>query len=154
MKIILILIALFFTQVQTPDFESDCDNISSWVGEIQGVEQAKGKSPYLMAECHTNLNYDLIWVVGKKTDITALRLNNHLKKESDSEIENLKCFAFVIPKTLPSKPENEFDVYDYVFPSAVKVYSKKAGNWELIETKKVDSFSQFGELKLRTVTQK
>jgi hypothetical protein len=63
-------------------------------------------------------------------------------------------FAFVIPKTEPTEPENEFDVFDYVFPSDVKIYKKNTGTWKLINTERVESFEQLGELKLKTVTRK
>lgn len=134
MSNIFIFIVLLFTQEQTPIFESDCDDLSIWEGGIQGVERSKKSYPYKMAECHSNLHYDLIW--------------------TKSETEQQTCFAFVIPKVEPSEPENEFDIYDYVFPSDVKIYRKNAATWQLISTERVGSFEQLGELKLKTVTKK
>ena len=155
MSNIFIFIALLFAQEPTPNFEADCDDLSSWVGGIQGIERSKKTYPYMMAECHTNLNYDLIWVKPKKeSEDLSFRLMQHLNSKTDEEIDQLKCFAFVIPKVEPVEPENEFDVYDYVFPSDVKIYEKNNGTWQLINTERVESFEQLGELKLKTVTKK
>ncbi|MEQ8237834.1 MAG: hypothetical protein RIA69_01410 [Cyclobacteriaceae bacterium] len=154
MYYLITLFTLLFAQEQTPNFEADCDELSSWIGGIQGVEQSRKTTPYLMAECHSNLNYDLIWVLPKNSDITAFRLTQHLNNGTDKEIEKLRSFAFVIPKVDPIEPENEFDVYDYVFPSYVEVYTRNNGTWKLINTEQIESFEQLGELKLKTVTKK
>ena len=154
MNIYVIILIIGLLQETTPNFESDCDNLQVWIGGIQGISDFKSPSPLPFAECHTNLNYDLIWVPNKQfpqDDISPNNLTKYLNGEQNG-FKEFKCFAFVIDKVEPTNPENEFHVYDYVFPSDVKVYNKQNDTWRLLLTEKVNNFEELGELKRKTIT--
>lgn len=131
------------------DFLSDCDSLKIWHGGIQGTPSDDLTCCYLMAQCQTNKHFDLIIYSESQTELEdGIDYKNNRIKD---DLEKVEYFAFEIPKKKPDYPENEFDTFDYVYPSTVKVYKRKNENWEVIHEVKVNSFEELGELKLKTL---
>lgn len=131
------------------DFCSDCDSLEIWQGGIQGVNKHPESCCYVMAQCFTNRHYDLL--VYRQDEVSLQEGTNNESNSLNREIENAIYYAFEIPKVKPKKPENSFDLFEYVFPSEVNVYQKKDNSWDLIKTQTVKSIVELGELKLNTI---
>ncbi|MDX1652269.1 MAG: hypothetical protein R3277_07250 [Brumimicrobium sp.] len=131
------------------DFLSDCDSLQIWQGGIQGTPSDDLTCCYLMAQCQTNKHFDLIIYSESQLELEdgADYKNNRIR----DDIKKVEYFAFEIPKKKPDNPENEFDTFDYVYPSTVTVYKRKNKNWEVIQKVKIHSFEELGELKLNTL---
>jgi hypothetical protein len=131
------------------NFLSICDSLQIWHGGIQGTPSDDLTCCYLMAQCQTNKHFDLIIYSESQTDLEdgADYKNNRIR----DDLKKVEYFAFEIPKKKPDDPENEFDTFDYVYPSTVKVYKRKNEIWEVIQEVKVNSFEELGELKLNTL---
>jgi hypothetical protein len=125
------------------DFLTGCDSLERWRGGIQGTQKHSMTCCYMMAQCFANKHYDLI--AFNEQDVQ--RRNS--KKTNDQKPTTY--FAFEIPKKIPETPENEFDTFDYIFPSDVKVYRKFDDGWYLINSERVETFQELGELKLNTL---
>jgi len=131
------------------DFLSDCDSLEIWHGGIQGTTRDDLTCCYLIAQCQTNRHFDLIVYHESQSELEdAVDYKNNRIKQG---LKNVEYFAFEISKKKPDNPENEFDTFDYVFPSAVRVYKFDNKNWKSIAEVRVESFEELGELKLKTL---
>lgn len=134
------------------DFCTDCDELEIWQGGIQGGPESDKSCCYVMGQCQTNKHYDII--VYSPREITLSEGTNSKEGVINSNISDATYYAFEIPKTKPKNPENEFDTFDYIFPSEVHVYQKTDSTWNVINTKKVHSFEDLGALKQQTINTK
>ncbi|WP_018342912.1 hypothetical protein [Cytophaga aurantiaca] len=134
------------------DFLTDCDSLDMWQGGIQGINVSDSTGPFIMAQCFANKNFDLIVYSNRKIE---LKEGTDFKGKSiKNGIAGAEYYAFEIPKKIPEEPENEFDTYDYVYPSEVKIYKLFEDGWYLIKRGKVDSFEELGRLKFNSVYKK
>jgi hypothetical protein len=144
------------------DFFKICDSLEVWQGGIQGTQVSDSTGPFIFAECHTNKEYDLIWVpkgniLEFKTLIGRDSLFKFYDKEERNHFQNLDCYSFVIPKkghisnNDSSCDCEDLDTYDYVFPSTVKVYKWTNNKWESKLSKTVRTFEELGQLKINTI---
>lgn len=131
------------------DFLSDCDSLEIWKGSIQGERHPSINCCYIMAQCFANKHYDV--VVFSNTDIDLQTGSNFYENRIVDGLNNVQYLAFEIPKKEPQFPENEFDTYDYVYPSSVTVYQKLSDGWHVINIERVESFEQLGALKTKTL---
>lgn len=133
------------------NFLADCDSLEMWLGGIQGVTVSDSTKPFIMAQCSANKHYDLIVYSKKAIDLEdgTDNANGVIKKVTGAEY-----YAFEIPKKLTEDPENEFDYYDYVYPSKVKIYKLFEDGWYLIKVANVNSFEELGRLKLNAIYKK
>jgi hypothetical protein len=134
------------------DFLSVCDSLEIWQGGIQGVPKSDSTGLYIMAQCFANKSFDLI--VYSNREIELKEGVDYKNRRIRNGIEGAVYYAFVIPKKVPENPENEFDTYEYVFPSKVKVYRYFPGGWILIKEKEVNSFEELGRLKINSIYNK
>ena len=134
------------------DFLTDCDSLEIWSGGIQGVERSDSTGVYLMAQCFSNKHYDLI--VYSEQVVDYKYAVDNVTKNINSKIDGASYYAYEIPKIIPKNHENEFDTYEYVYPSEVKVYKLFNDGWYLIRKEKVKSFEQLGRLKLNSLYNK
>ncbi|AHM62410.1 hypothetical protein D770_20805 [Flammeovirgaceae bacterium 311] len=133
------------------DFLSDCNSLETWQGAIQGVQNAGSPGIYIMGQCFSNRHYDVI-VYSRQ----AIKLGEATDTKSGNIRQGLPgatYYAFEIPKKEAEDPEDEFESFDYVFPSEVKVYQRREDGWYLINRKRVGSFEELGRLKLNTIQQ-
>jgi hypothetical protein len=141
------------TKISKIDFNflADCDSLEMWLGGIQGVPVSDSTKPFIMAQCFANKHYDLIVYSKKAIDLEdgTDYANGIIKKVNGAEY-----YAFEIPKKLAEDPENEFDYYDYVYPSKVKIYKLFDDGWYLIKEANVNSFEELGRLKLNSIYKK
>lgn len=131
------------------DFLSDCSSLEIWTGGIQGIEKSDSSHPYPMGRCITNKHYELIlFPTGEfeHSDFVSL-----IKKNKFSALQNAAMYAFEIPMKESEEQENEFDTFEYVFPSIVKVFKKFTDGWYLINSEKINSEEELGRLKLNTI---
>jgi hypothetical protein len=134
------------------DFLTDCNSLETWQGAIQGVETAGSPGIYVMGQCFANRHYDVIVYSNRE-----IKLGDATDTKSGDIKEGLPgatYYAFEIPKKEAVDPEDEFETFDYVFPSEVKVYERRNDGWYLINRKRVSSFEELGSLKLNTIQQK
>ena len=134
------------------NFLCDCDSLEFWQGGIQGVATSDSTGVYCMGQCATNLDFDII--LFSKNDLKLKDCREWKNKKTEriyDSIQGVEYYVFEIPKTKPVEPENEFDTYEYVYPSEVKVYKKFDEGWYLIKKETVNSFEQLGRLKLNTI---
>jgi len=131
------------------DFLSECDSLEVWKGGIQGTTEKQKTCCYIMAQCFSNKHYDVI--VFNENDLELNVGSSYQENRINDNLSNTTYFAFEIPKKVPESPENEFDTFDYIYPSDVKIYQKFSDGWYLIETIEVSSFEELGELKLKTI---
>lgn len=131
------------------DFLSECDSLEIWKGGIQGTTEKQKTCCYIMAQCFSNKHYDVI--VFNENDLELNVGSSYQENRINDNLVNTTYFAFEIPKKVPESPENEFDTFDYIYPSEVKIYQKFSDGWYLIETIEVSSFEELGELKLKTI---
>lgn len=130
------------------DFFTVCDNLELWKGGIQGVPSSDSTGPYIMGQCFGDAHFDIIVYAEKDVELSDAVINH---KDLNTSLEGVSYFAFEIPKVTKENPEDEFDLYDYVYPSEVKVYKNVEGEWRLINTKEVSSFEELGQLKLESI---
>ena len=128
------------------DFFTVCNNLEVWKGGIMGVESSDSTGPYIMGQCFGNKHFDLIVYSEKDIELSEAS-HNDLKKD----LPGASYFAFEIPKVEKEEPEDEFDLYDYVYPSEVKVYKWMQGGWYLVKVEEVTSFEELGALKLKSI---
>lgn len=134
------------------DFLCDCDSLEFWKGKIQGAKESDSLGIYCMGQCATNLNFDIILFSKVALELKDCReWENKKNKRIYDSIPGVEYYVFEIPKTKSLEPENEFDTYNYVFPSEVKVYKKFEDGWFLIKKEKVNSIEQLGSLKAKTI---
>jgi len=134
------------------NFLCDCDTLEFWKGGIQGVATSDSNGVYCMGQCATNLDFDII--LFSKDDLKLKDCGEWKNKKTEriyDSIHGVEYYVFEIPKTKPAEPENEFDTYEYVYPSEVKVYKKFDEGWYLIKKETVNNFEQLGRLKLNTI---
>ncbi|MFN8415747.1 MAG: hypothetical protein U0U66_05405 [Cytophagaceae bacterium] len=131
------------------DFLSDCDSLEMWLGTIQGIDRFDSTGPFIMAQCFANMHYDLIVYSSSKLELNNCA--NYKENRIVCNVSNVEYYAFQIPKKVPENPENEFDVFDYVYPSEVKIYKLFGKGWYQIDQQTINSFEELGRLKLKTI---
>ncbi|HSZ72650.1 MAG TPA: hypothetical protein VK750_08230 [Cytophagaceae bacterium] len=132
------------------NFLLDCDSLQLWKGRVEGARS--DSSLYIMAQCFANKHYDVI--VYSKKDIALKDAIDFNRQTIQDKLPGAFYYAYELPKVLPKNPENEFDTYDYVFPSEVKVYKLKNDGWYFTGKQKVNSLEELGRLKLLSFKQK
>ncbi|CAN5344122.1 hypothetical protein BH10BAC1_BH10BAC1_04540 [soil metagenome] len=134
------------------NFLCDCDSLEFWKGAIQGVQKSDSTGIYCMGQCSSNLDFDIVLFSKKNLELKDCReqKNKKIDRIYDS-IPDVEYYAFEIPKTIPLNPENEFNTYEYVYPSEVNVYKKFDDGWYLIRKETINSFEQLGRLKVNTL---
>lgn len=142
------------TKIEKIDFNflSDCDSLEMWLGGIQGVDVSDSTGPFIMAQCFSNKHFDLI--VYCDSEIGLKEGTDYNEKVIKNGINGAEYYAFEIPKKIPEEPENEFDTYDYVFPSIVKIYKLFEDGWYLIKKENINSFEELGRLKMNSIYKK
>ncbi len=131
------------------DFLSGCDSLEIWKGAIQGVPQSDSTGIYIMAQCASNMHFDLI--VYSERELTLDEASDRAGGTVTADIKDAAYYAFKIPKRKSINLEEELDTYDYFFPCEVDVYKYFADGWYLIQTKSVKSFEELGRLKLNAL---
>jgi len=134
------------------DFLTDCDSLEIWSGEIQGLQGQGPTGMYLMGQCFSTKHYDLI--INSGGNVSYHDAIDPITKKLKPRLFGAQYYVFEITKVVPENPENEFDTYDYVYPSEVKIYKLFDDGWYLINKETIDSFEELGTLKLNTVNQK
>lgn len=129
------------------DFLSECDSLEVWNGGIQGIDNDSLTCCYTMAQCNTNKDYDLI--IFENESLKLNRTIDFIGNQINDDLKNIIYYAFEIDKKESENPENEFDVFEYVYPSNVNVYRRFEDGWRFILTEKVESFQELGKLKQR-----
>lgn len=131
--------------VSRPDFLND-SCLEFWVGGIQRVEAS---SILVLGECFKGQNsYDMLAIPkgNIKNEIGSSLLNAF--KRSKNDVTAFKVYALLLPKKMQEEPENEFDKYDYIFPSEVKVYERnEQGEWIKLQDRKINSINELNSLK-------
>ena len=131
------------------DFLTDCKGLDIWRGAVQGVPASDAKALYIMAQCASNRQYDLIVYSEREIDLGAA---TDAKKGSIKKgLAGATYYAFEIPKKEAVDPQDEAETFEYVFPSEVKVYKLFEDGWYLINSKRVSSFEELGSLKINTI---
>ena len=128
------------------DYILNCEVIEFWEGSIQG---AGSREIYILGECYNEMSsYDIVLVPKK-----AYRNNLHtFNSNRDTWLNHFNAFVFFIGKQESKDPENEFDKYDYIFPSNVKVVkSTKDRQWLDIGNSKINSFEELGRFKVKLI---
>ncbi len=134
------------------NFLCDCDSLEFWEGGIQGVTTSDSTGVYCMGQCATNLDFDIILFSEKELKLNdCIEWKNNKTERIYDAIQGVEYYVFEIPKTKHAAPENQFDTYDYVYPSEVNVYKKFDEGWYLIKKETVKTFEQLGRLKLNTL---
>jgi hypothetical protein len=134
------------------DFLTDCDSLDMWQGGIQGMNVSDSTGPFVMAQCFSNKHFDLI--VYSNREIGLKEGTDFKEKSIKNGIAGAEYYAFEIPKKIPEDPENEFDTYDYIYPSEVKIYKLFDDGWYLIKRQNVGSFEELGRLKFNSIYKK
>ncbi|WP_224997690.1 hypothetical protein [Cesiribacter sp. SM1] len=133
------------------DFLTECDALETWQGAIQGVEASGNPGIYVMGQCASNRHYDVI--VHSNNNIKLGDATDTKSGDIREGLSGATYYAFEIPKKEAVDPEDEFETFDYVFPSEVRVYQRFEDGWYLINRKRVNSFEELGSLKLNTIQQ-
>ena len=134
------------------DFLTDCDSLDMWQGGIQGIDVSDSTGPFIMAQCFSNKHFDL--VIYSNREIGLKEGTNFKEKSIKNGITDAEYYAFEISKKTPENAENEFDTYDYIYPSEVKIYKLFQDGWYLIKRQNVNSFEELGRLKLKSIYKK
>jgi hypothetical protein len=134
------------------DFLSDCDSLEMWQGGIQGIDISDSTGPYIMAQCFSNKHFDLIVYCDREIGLNEGA--NFKEKFIKKGITDAEYYAFEISKKVQEESENEFDTFDYIFPSEVKIYKLFDDGWYLIKKKNINSFEELGRLKLNSIYKK
>ena len=136
----------------TVDFLSLCDSLEIWKGGIQGVPQSDSTGVYIMAQCASNKEFDLI--VYCERELSLDEATDYSKETIKNDIRDAAYYAFEIPKHKSINLEEGLDTYDYFFPCEVNVYKRFDDGWYLISKNRITSFEQLGRLKLNTIYKK
>jgi hypothetical protein len=134
------------------DFLSVCDSLEIWKGAIQGVPQSDSTGIYVMAQCASNVHFDLI--VYSERELSLDEASDRTKGTVKAGVQGATYYAFKIPKRKSINLEEELDTYDYFFPCDVDIYKRFEDGWYLIQTKPIQSVEALGRLKLNTVFNK
>lgn len=117
-----------------------------------GIQGAKLTSSSLLLGEYLDGTESLEFIFKSK-----MQLENYFEvfEESKSSIktleENFECYIFQVNTVLEKHPENEFDLYEYVYPQVVKIFKLENGVWEMKAQNKISTFEELGELKYKTV---
>lgn len=135
------------------DLPIDCSHLSEWHGGIQGTEAGSDSTCcFYMAECHEGHMFDVVWVPNELSNIKNGTITDSKRiTEMQGNKAEQHMFVFEIEKRENLNPTDEFERFEYVFPSEVKVYVQKGEDWFFCEKKIVASFEEFGELKLTSI---
>jgi outer membrane murein-binding lipoprotein Lpp len=131
------------------DFLSDCDALEIWQGTIQGVPNADARDMYIMAQCFSNREFDLIVYSNRKIGLSEAA--DDKAGTIKPNVPGAEYYAFEIPKREADPAEEETETFAYVFPSQVKVYKRFEDGWYQVHQEQVSSFEELGRLKLNTV---
>jgi len=135
------------TTQQSYNFVFNCDNLEVWYG---GIQPNPSGFLLLLGSCNDN-GPDSIY------EIALLPLS---KTKDDLELYNAKkdslpkyfdIYVFTIPTEEPKEPENEFDIYDYIFPNNASAYKYENKKWVKIAEEKVSTFEEYGRFKIATL---
>jgi hypothetical protein len=140
-----------YNSLENFDFLTDCDSLEIWQGGIQGLRYSKQSGIFIMAQCSSNKDFDLI--VYSDRQIELEEASDYKAGIIKKGIDDAEYYAFEIPKKKPDKPENEFDTFDYIFPCEVRVFKLVDQEWKIINSERVETFQQLGELKQKTINQ-
>ena len=77
-------------------------------------------------------------------------LSKLFENAKQNDYKGFHVFAFELPKVPKNKLENEH-VSDLKFPCNVVVKKYIDKEWKLLFNKKVNSFSDYGKLKIKTI---
>lgn len=140
------------SNLKKSNFSLECDSLEYWFGGLQGVGNQKAACCYKMAYCNSPKFYDLIWApenfVNFKQDMDNGELSTYFDETPEKE---LICYLFEVDKTENDNPQDEFDLYKYVYPSEVNVKIKSKGVWYNVDQQTVNTFEELGALKLETI---
>lgn len=120
-----------------------------WEGGIQGAKLAS--SGLLMSEYFDSTeSLDFIFKCKSQYE-SYFKIFDESKSSIKLLEENFDCNIFQVNMELNKNPENEFDIYKYVFPQVVRTFKLENGIWKLSNQNKINSFEELGELKYKTV---
>ena len=141
------------SNLEKSSFSLNCDSLEYWFGGIQGTNENEAVCCYKMASCNAPVFYDLIWApenfITFKKGKEKGEISTYFDETPESE---LITYLFQVKKQENKEPQDEFDLYEYVFPSQVDVKIKHKGNWYNVDSREVHSFKELGKLKLETIT--
>lgn len=140
------------SNLEKSNFSLNCDSLEYWFGGLQGVENNEAACCYKMAYCNAPKFYDLIWAPENFIHVKQGMDNGELSTYFDETPEkDLICYLFEVEKTNNDDPQDEFDLYKYVYPSEVSVKIKYKGIWYDIDQQTINTFEELGQLKLETI---
>ncbi len=140
------------SNLEQSNFSLKCDSLEYWFGGLQGVGNKKLACCYKMAYCNSPKYYDLIWAPENFVNFKQDMENGELSAYFDETPEkDLICYLFEVNKTENDDPQDEFDLYKYVYPSQVNVKIKHKGTWYNVDQKTINTFEELGQLKLETI---
>jgi hypothetical protein len=120
-----------------------------------GIQGAKLTSHGLLMSEYFDGSESLEFIFKCKMELESyFELFDESKSSLKSLEEKFECSIFKVNMVLNKNPEDEFDLYKYVFPQIVKIFTLEDGIWKLSNQKKVNSFEELGELKYETVYKK
>lgn len=131
------------------DFLTQCDSLELWTGGIQGGIKDDLKCCHLMGRCYKDKTYEIIIHQTKKIDLDYR--TDEPNRTYKANIPFASYYVFEIPTKENLNPENEFDVFEYIYPSQIKIYKMINSNWYLVHSETVSTFTELGSLKLRTL---
>lgn len=126
------------------DLINECKELSVWIGSIQGSNM---RDTFLMGECNDSSTYDLILIPKneKGKNVSFFNKNRgNWKKYYDA-------YFFLVKKNRIENPKNEFDLYEYAFPSNIEVIIFKDNKWEKRTKVRINSRRELGEMKYKII---
>lgn len=131
-------------------FNCDCDNFKYWIGGIQGYDSISNPPLILLGGCYGSQNYDIMLYRNPVLTYEEAKGDDDCKLKWN--IPKVIYYAFIIGRHKSINPENEFDIWDYDFPSKVKVYFKTdKTEWLYKDTYEVKDFKELGKLKYKMI---
>jgi hypothetical protein len=128
------------------DYILSCDAIEFWEGSIQGSGSTK---VFILGECYNGgSSYDVVLVPNKVYE-NALKI---FLTNKNKWYDYFTAFVFFVDKKESVNPENEFDKYEYIFPTNVKVIkSSKMREWVDVGSSSISSFEELGRYKITLI---
>lgn len=128
------------------DYILNCDAIEFWEGSIQGSGSTE---VYVLGECYNGeSSYDVVLVPNRVYENALNTFNSNKNRWYDY----FTAFVFFVGKKESENPENEFDKYEYIFPSDVKVIkSSKTREWVDVGSSCISSFEELGRFKITSI---
>lgn len=128
------------------DYIINCDSLEYWLGSIQ---ESGSRKVYILGECFNARNsYDIV-LLPKNLYENPL---NVFHKNKNFWYKYFTAYVFFVDKEPVQNPENEFDKYENVFPSVVKVIkSTDTRRWVYIGSIQISSFDEFSKFKISII---